>query len=102
MEEEVENGEESGEDNIDQNNLVLLFLLFPRIRAWEDDVDDYSEGETDKAGQGRNLQDEFFKVDLLIIIFWQSSIETVVLVGHYHLQDSAIVFYKVIDAEQGN
>ena len=102
MEEEVENGEESGEDNIDQNNLVLLFLLFPRIRAWEDDVDDYSEGETDKAGQGRNLQDEFFKVDLLIIIFKHSSIETVVLVGHYHFQDSAIVFYKVIDAEQGN
>ena len=99
MEEKVESAEESGEENVDQNNLVFRPLLF---RAWEDEVDDPGEGETGKAGRGGNLQDEFFKVDLLIIIFWQSSIETVVLVGHYHLQDSAIVFYKVIDAEQGN
>ena len=100
MEEKVESTEESGEENVDQNNLVFRPLLF---RAWEDEVDDPGEGETGKAGRGGDLQDEFLKVEIVVLVRWRqvSILRTVGWVGHYHLRNLASTpFYQVVDAER--
>ena len=100
MEEKVESAEESGEENVDQNNLVFRPLLF---RAWEDEVDDPGEGETGKAGRGGDLQDEFLKVEIVVLVRWRqvSVLKTVGWVGHYHLRNLASTpFHQVVDAER--
>ena len=100
MEEKVEGAEESGEENIDQNNLVFRSLLFG---AWEDEVDDSGDGEAGKAGWGGDLQDEFVKVEIVVLVCWRqvSVLGTVGWVGHYHLRNLASTpFYQVVDAER--
>ena len=102
MEDNVESTEESGEKNVDQNNLVFRSLLF---WAWEDEVDDSGEGEADQAGWGGDLQDEFVKVEIVVLVRWRqvSVLGTVGWVGHYHLRNLASTpFHQVIDAERGD
>ena len=99
MEDNVESTEESGEKNVDQNNLVFRSLLF---WAWEDEVDDSGEGEADQAGWGGDLQDEFVKVEIVVFVLaWRqvSVLKTVGWVGHYHLRNLAPTpFHQVVDA----
>ena len=100
MEQKVESAEESGEENVDQNNLIFRPLLF---WAGEDEVDDPGEGETGKAGRGGDLQDELFKVEIVVLVPWRqvSVLRTVSWVGHYHLRNlTSIPFHQVVDAER--
>ena len=66
MEEKVESAEESGEENVDQNNPVFRSPLL--CRAWKDEVDDSGEAEAGKASWGGDLQDQFVKVKILGLI----------------------------------
>ena len=65
MEEEVESAEKSGENNINENNLVLCPLF---LRARKDQVNNSSEDKANQAGRSNDPKDHFFKLSPLLLL----------------------------------
>ena len=107
LEEHVVSVEESREKNIDQNDLVLLLLIFRASNKSFAEVDEPSDCNAEEAYWRDDDQDELFELEVIFFFFGvfreRYNVKTITRIGHYHLANwTTIFFLQVINAKRGD